>query len=108
MAVTMLALGQMAYLFNTRSLRDSSLTRSTLTGNPVIWISLGTMLALQIGFVYLPFMNAWFNSAPLPLSGWAIPLALSVVVFILAEVGKAVMRRRMPAPDTSATKRVRV
>jgi magnesium-transporting ATPase (P-type) len=108
MAVTMLALGQMAYLFNTRSLRDSSLTLSTLTGNPVIWISLGTMLALQIGFVYLPFMNAWFNSAPLPLSGWAIPLALSVVVFILAEVGKAVMRRSMPEPGTSATKRVRV
>ena len=35
MAVTMLALGQAAYLFNARSLRESSLRRDMLTGNPV-------------------------------------------------------------------------
>ncbi|MCW2803723.1 MAG: P-type ATPase, translocating, partial [Propionibacteriaceae bacterium] len=56
------------------------------------WIVLGVLLGLQLLFVYLPFMNAWFRSAPLGLAGWLIPLGLAVVVFLILEVGKAVFR----------------
>ncbi len=96
MAVTMLALGQAAYLFNARSLRESSLRRDMLTGNRAVWIALGSMLALQVAFVYVPFMNSWFNSAPLDAVGWLLPLGLSVVLFLFVEGGKALFRRRYP------------
>ena len=87
---------QSAYLFNARSLRESSLRREMLTGNRVVWIMIAIMLVLQVAFVYLPFMNSWFNSAPLPPAGWLVPLVLSIAVFLLVELGKAVLRRSDP------------
>ncbi|MGB7979314.1 MAG: cation-transporting P-type ATPase [Candidatus Nanopelagicales bacterium] len=97
MAVTMLALGQVAYLFNARSLRETSLRRDMLTSNPVVWIVVGLMVALQVMFVYAPFMHSWFGSAPLPLVGWLLPLGLSVLIFFLVEAGKVVFRRTTTA-----------
>jgi magnesium-transporting ATPase (P-type) len=96
MAVTTLALGQAAYLFNARSLRESSIRADMITGNPVVWVAIGAMLVLQLVFVYAPFMNNWFGSAPLPVEGWLLPLGLAVVIFLLVEVGKAGFRRVVP------------
>ena len=96
MAVMMLALGQAAYLFNARSLRESSLRAGMLTGNPAVWISIAVLIVLQIIFTYAPFMNSWFGTAPLDAVGWLVPLGLSVVIFFLVEVGKAFFRRRYP------------
>lgn len=92
MAVNTLALAQAAYLFNARHLREPSLNVETLTGNRVVWIVVGALLVLQLLFVYVPFMNTWFGSAPVGLSGWLIPLGLGLVVFVVIEVGKAVFR----------------
>ena len=89
MAVMMLALGQAAYLFNARSLRESSLRAGMLTGNPAVWISIAVLIVPQIIFTYAPFMNSWFGTAPLDAVGWLVPLGLSVVIFFLVEVGKA-------------------
>jgi magnesium-transporting ATPase (P-type) len=96
MAVTTLALGQAAYLFNARSLRESSIRADMITGNPVVWVAIGVMLVLQLVFVYAPFMNNWFGSAPLPVQGWLLPLGLAVAIFLFVEVGKAVLRRVVP------------
>ncbi|MBW9208531.1 HAD-IC family P-type ATPase [Mumia sp. zg.B21] len=93
-AVTMLALGQLAYLFNSRYLDASSLTTRALRGNPAVWISSAAMVLAQIGFVYLPFMNTWFESAPIGLDVWGYTAALAIAVFLLVEVGKAVDRWR--------------
>ncbi len=92
-AVTMLALGQLAYLFNCRFLDRSSLTLDVLRGNRVIWISAVTLLALQAVFVYAPFMHSWFDSAPIDLAEWGKTLGLALVVFLLVEVIKWVGRR---------------
>src|SRR5690606_28144278 len=91
-AVTMLALGQLAYLFNCRFLDASSLTLGVLRGNRVIWISAVSLVALQCVFVYAPFMHLWFRSAPIGLEEWGKTLALAVVVFLLVEVVKGVRR----------------
>ncbi|MBE1878324.1 HAD-IC family P-type ATPase [Myceligenerans sp. TRM 65318] len=93
-AVTMLALGQLAYLFSCRFLDRSSLTLDVLRGNRVIWISAAVLLALQVVFVYAPFMHDWFGSAPLGLAAWGKTLALAVGVFLLVEVVKALGRIR--------------
>jgi magnesium-transporting ATPase (P-type) len=92
MAVNTLVLAQSLYLFNARHLRESSLNMRTLTGNKVVWIVLGVLLGLQLLFVYLPFMNTWFRSAPVGPSGWLIPLGLALVVFLVLEAGKAGFR----------------
>jgi len=96
-AVTVLALGQMAYLFSCRFLGSSSLTPRVLVGNRLVWVACGAMLALQLVFVYAPFMNRWFGSAPIGARDWVIAALGAVAVFLLTEVGKAVGRRVAPA-----------
>lgn len=96
MAVMVLALGQAAYLFNARSLRASSLRRDMITGNKAVWICIALLMVLQIIFLYAPFMNSWFGSAPLGAVGWLVPLGLAVVIFFAVEAGKSVFRRRYP------------
>jgi magnesium-transporting ATPase (P-type) len=93
-AVTMLALGQLAYLFNCRFLDRSSITPAVLKGNRAIWYSAGSLLALQAVFVYAPFMHSWFGSAPIGLREWGITLGLAIVVFLLVEAAKALGRAR--------------
>ncbi|MBE7699161.1 HAD-IC family P-type ATPase [Oerskovia sp. Sa1BUA8] len=93
-AVTMLALGQLAYLFNCRFLDRSSITLAVLRGNRAVWYSAGSMVALQAVFVYAPFMHSWFGSAPIGLREWGITLGLSIVVFLLVEAAKALGRSR--------------
>jgi magnesium-transporting ATPase (P-type) len=91
-AVTMLAVGQAAYLFSARSLRKSSIRRGIATENPVVWLCIGALLVLQLFFVYVPFMNNWFESAPLPLAAWLLTIGLSIVIFLLVELGKVLFR----------------
>ncbi|MHA7133619.1 cation-translocating P-type ATPase [Oerskovia turbata] len=93
-AVTMLALGQLAYLFNCRFLDRSSITSAVLRGNRAVWYSAASMVALQLVFVYAPFMHSWFGSAPIGLREWGLTFALSVVVFLLVEAAKAAGRSR--------------
>src|SRR5690606_34168169 len=47
-AVAMLALGQLAYLFNCRLLSRSSLTVDVLRGNRVVWWSALALVVLQL------------------------------------------------------------
>lgn len=96
-AVNTLALGQAAYLFNSRFLRESSLRRETLTGNPVAWAVVGILVALQAAFCYVPVLNTWFGSAAIDLQGWLIPLAFAAGIFALMEGAKAVLRARETA-----------
>ncbi len=93
-AVTMLALGQLAYLFNCRFLTRSSITFDVFRGNRVVWWSALALIALQLIYTYAPFMNGLFDSRPLTLQSWLLPLGLSVVLFFAIELLKLVRRRR--------------
>jgi magnesium-transporting ATPase (P-type) len=93
-AVNTLALGQAAYLFNARFLRESSLRREAVGGNRVVWWVVGILLVLQVAFIYLPVLNNWFGSAAVGVFGWVIPLAFAIVIFVLMEVVKAMIRHR--------------
>ena len=91
-AVTMLALGQLAYLFNCRFLGHTSLTWSVLRGNRIVWVSAGALLALQLIYTYVPAMQSLFGSAPLSLQGWLLPLGVSLVLFLAIEALKPLVR----------------
>jgi Ca2+-transporting ATPase len=66
MAVTTVIMFQIFYLLNCRSLLDSVL-RIGLFSNPVVYLGIGTLVLLQLGFIYLPFMQRVFGTAPLTL-----------------------------------------
>ena len=89
----MLAFGQLAFLFNCRFLRTSSLTLDVLRGNRVVWWSALALVALQLFYTYVPFMNVLFESRPLPAASWIVPLAASLGIFLAVEALKALMRR---------------
>ena len=92
-AVTMLAFGQIAFLFNCRFLNTSSLTWRVLVGNRAVWFSIAGLIALQLIFIHAPFMNTWFGSSELGWAQWGPILGLSVGVFLFNELGKFLINR---------------
>ncbi|MBS1239686.1 MAG: P-type ATPase, translocating, partial [Proteobacteria bacterium] len=74
-------------------LRGSSLSRSVLTGNRIILVSVGAVILLQMLFTYAPWMNRLFDSAPLAASHWLLIAGLGLALFAIVEAEKAVVRR---------------
>jgi len=93
MAVNTLVIAQAFYLFNSRFLTESSLRIKLLFTNHAAIIAVAVLMVLQLGFVYLPFMNIWFGTAPLELRHWLVPLGIGLGVFLLIEAEKAWGRR---------------
>ena len=92
-AVTTVILFQVFYLLNCRSLKDSIFTIG-LWSNPWIYLGIAVVMVLQAGFIYLPFMNTIFGSAPLSLSSWLEALALAVLIMPIIGVEKWWRKRR--------------
>jgi len=92
MAVNMLVFGQLFYLFNCRKL-NSTIFRGGFFGNKFAFVFAGILVAIQIGFTYLPFMQRWFDTVALPLSDWIYFAAGGFVVLLLVELEKAITSR---------------
>jgi magnesium-transporting ATPase (P-type) len=93
MAVTTVILFQMFYLLNCRSLRDSVL-KIGLWSNPWVYVGIGLLFVLQLGFIYLPFMNAVFGSAPLGSDAWLWSVLTALVVLPVISFEKWWRQRR--------------
>ena len=91
-AVNTLVFGEIFYLFNARFLRAASFHPRRLLGSSVAWMVVGVLLVLQMGFVYLPFMQELFGTAALSPRHWIIPTAIGLGIFIVVEIEKAVVR----------------
>jgi magnesium-transporting ATPase (P-type) len=102
MAVNTLVLGQVFYLFNSRFMRESSLRLDLLFTNHVVWIAIGVLVVLQLMFVYVPFLNLWFHSAPIGARGWLLPIGIGFVIFLAVEAEKALLRKMKPATSAKA------
>ncbi len=92
-AVNTLVCAQAFYLFNSRFLRESSLSFERLFTNRIVWLAVGVLAVLQLIFVYAPFMHRLFGSTALELRHWFVPLGIGLGVFLLVEAEKAVFRR---------------
>ena len=51
------------------------------------------MLALQLAFTYLPFMNAAFHSAPIGLASWLRVLGAGLIVYAAVGMEKWLLAR---------------
>ncbi len=91
-AVNTLVAGQLFYLFNVRKIKQPSLGKGFFSSKAA-FIAVGVLILLQIFFVYTPFMNEAFDTAPIEASFWLYPLAAGLVVFIVVELEKWLIAR---------------
>lgn len=91
-AVNTLVIGEIFYLLNTRYITAPVLNREGLLGNRNVLWAIAIVLLFQLLYTYLPIMQFFFQSAPLPLDAWLRISAAGVLLFIVVEVEKLVIR----------------
>jgi len=88
LVVNIFVFGEMFYLFNCRSLHYS-IFQIGFFSNPLLLGGAVLVTALELLFIYAPFMNQLFKSAPLGGVEWGITLASSFLVYVVIEVEKS-------------------
>ncbi len=64
-AVNALVMGEICYLFNSRYLYQSSLSREGLLGSRAVLITIAILLVLQLAFTYWPPLQQIMGTAPI-------------------------------------------
>jgi len=91
-AVNTIAIGELFYLFNCRSLHQS-MFKVGLFSNRLIIVGVTLMVLVQLAFTYLPFMNTAFHSAPISLAEWGYCVGVGVFIYVSVEIEKLVRGR---------------
>jgi sodium/potassium-transporting ATPase subunit alpha len=60
--------------------------------NPSLFIGILIELILTVGVIYIPILNTLFKTRQPPVQFWFMPLVFSVIVFVLSEAWKGVLR----------------
>ncbi|MCM2331647.1 MAG: cation-transporting P-type ATPase [Pseudomonas sagittaria] len=93
LAVNAVVMAEMFYLLNSRSILASVLNREGLTGNHYVLLAIALCIPLQLAFTYAPFMQGIFGSTDLSAGDWLKVLGAGLLVFVVAELEKWVIRR---------------
>jgi Ca2+-transporting ATPase len=91
-AINTIVVVEVGYLFACRSLR-LPLWKLGLFTNKGVWLGAAAMLLAQLALTYLPVMNRLFHTEPIDWWWWGVVSLCGLVVFVLAEVKKAIVRR---------------
>jgi len=83
---------QMFHLFNSRSIRNFAMSKDFFD-NKAVFIVSALLILLQLSITYIPFMNDVFGTTPLEISDWKYPFVFGLLIFIIVEIEKAVMRK---------------
>ncbi|NNC90113.1 MAG: cation-transporting P-type ATPase [Akkermansiaceae bacterium] len=96
-AVNVFVMIEMCYLFNCRSLQKTMFAVGLFTNR---WLlgGVAAMLGLQLLFTYLPAMNHFFQSAPIPAGAWPGIVAAGLSAYVLVGIEKWLRRRSAKAP----------
>ena len=93
-AVNTLVAFEIFYLWNTRHLLDSVLSREGLFGSRPALIAIGLVIAFQMAFTYAPPMQFLFGTENLEAATWVRIVAVGSSVLFLVELEKWWIRRR--------------
>jgi magnesium-transporting ATPase (P-type) len=91
-AILTLILCQMFYMLQCRSLNKSVMAIG-LFSNLWVYVGLGSILILQVGFTYLPFMNQLFGTMPIGVEEWIRAFLMALIVFPVITLEKWWRRR---------------
>jgi cation-transporting P-type ATPase F len=86
-AVTIFIIGQTFYLFSCRSMH-LSMFKLGIFANGWLIAGVAMMLFFQLLFIYAPFMNTLFSTAPLGLEEWVIVLVSGLIIYTVVEIEK--------------------
>ncbi|MHB8759076.1 MAG: cation-translocating P-type ATPase [Thiobacillus sp.] len=92
MVFTVLTLSQLGHVLAIRSERESLFSHGVFS-NRMLIAALAVTFALQMGVLYLPWLNPIFRTEPLSAGELGACLALSSVVFVGVEIEKWLVRR---------------
>ncbi|SDK02916.1 cation-transporting P-type ATPase [Aliiruegeria lutimaris] len=103
MAMNMLVVLEIFYLFFIRNIHGTSLTWSAARGTPVVWVCLLTVIAAQFAITYLPALQSIFGTDPVPLTDGMLIVSVGALVFALLETEKQMrlVFARKGQPDTN-------
>jgi Ca2+-transporting ATPase len=93
MIFTVLCFSQIGQAFATRSSTESFF-KMKLLGNRLLLGMAGVVALAQLAAIYLPFMNRFIYTLPLPLIDLIIAIAASSTVFWAIEIQKFIRRQR--------------
>lgn len=93
LAVTLFVVVQSFYLLNCRSLSDS-VFKINFFSNSYLLIGVALMFIVQLCFIYLPFMNNIFHSAPISLQSWGLMLLYGFVSLVIVDFEKYLWRKK--------------
>ncbi|HQF29970.1 MAG TPA: cation transporting ATPase C-terminal domain-containing protein, partial [Hyphomicrobiales bacterium] len=80
------------YLFSVRYLHGGSITWRGMLGTPSVLIGVGSIVALQFAFTYLPVMQFLFDTRNVGLVDGLVIVAVGVAMMVLLEIEKVVRR----------------
>lgn len=92
---TTLTLSQMAHVMAIRSERQSLFQIGLMSNKPLLG-AVSLTVVLQLALVYVPFLQVFFKTNPLPLPALALTLAFSSIIFVAVELEKWIARRKQP------------
>jgi magnesium-transporting ATPase (P-type) len=79
--------------FNCRRIKNPSLGKGFFN-NRYVFIATGALIILQLLFVYVPFMNKFFETSPIEGSYWIYPLgSRDIIFFIVVELEKFIVAK---------------
>lgn len=91
-AVNMLVVGEIFYLFNARNFTASSINWAIFTRNPVALLMTGILIGLQLLLTYTVPMQQIFHTRALDGISWMMIVVLGLGLFLAVEAEKAVLR----------------
>jgi Ca2+-transporting ATPase len=93
MAVTTVIMFQIFYMLHCRSLREP-IFRKGFFRNRTVFLGIGVLVLLQLGFIYLPFMQLGFGTAALSPQALALCALVGAIVLPVISVEKWLRTRK--------------
>lgn len=94
MVVNVLVMGQIVYLLNCPYLLAFVMSRKGLLDNRYILVAVGLLLMFQLTLIHLPVIQQLFGTVALDAAAWGRIIAVCLMLFLLVELGKYLLRRR--------------
>jgi potassium/sodium efflux P-type ATPase len=91
-AVNTLVVFEMFYLFNSRYLLRSTLSREGFLDNKYVLLTMILLVVFQLAFTYAKPMQHLFNTVDLGWAEWLRIVAIASSVFIFVEIEKSLLR----------------
>lgn len=102
LAMNMIVVLQIIYLFFVRNLRSTSLTWAATRGTKAVWISLAIVIPAQVVVTYLPLAQGILGTNSVSLSDGLLIVGIGAVFFAIVEVEKQIRLGLAPPEDLSA------